>query len=328
MNRITRRAALALPALLAAPALRAQAPLDAPWPTRPVRLIVPFPGGGLVDSFARPYGARLQQAFGQPAVVENRVGAGGNIGADLVAKSPADGHTLLFGSIGPMVVNEFLFPSLPFNPRRDFAPISLIVNTPKVLCVSNHRPWRGVAEVVAAAKADPGRLTGGSAGNGSSLHLALELFNGAEGIRVTHVPYRGAQQAVLDLIAGRLDLIIDNVPNIIGQIRGGEVRPLAVMTEQRLPLLPDVPTFREAGVSPLVFGAWFCLVAPAGTPAPIVERLSGLMDQMLADPEVGGRFAAQGSQIGGGGPQRLASLIETTRAQLEPVIRGNNIRAE
>ncbi len=324
MNSITRRAALALPALLATPAARAQAD----WPTKPIRLVVPFPAGGLVDSFARPYAQRLQQAFGQPAVVENRVGAGGNIGADLVAKSPADGHTLLFGSIGPMVVNEFLFPSLSFNPRRDFAPVALIVNTPKVLCVSAQRPWRSAPDVVAAAKAEPGRLTGGSAGNGSSLHLALELFNGAEEIRVTHVPYRGAQQAVLDVIAGRLDLIIDNVPNIIGQIRGGEVRPLVVMTERRLPQLAQVPTFAEAGLSPLVFGAWFCLVAPAGTPGPVVDRLSGLMDAMLGDREVGGRFADQGSELGGGGPQRLAALIETTRAQLEPVIRRNNIRAE
>jgi tripartite-type tricarboxylate transporter receptor subunit TctC len=321
---ISRRSALALPALLAAPAVRAQSD----WPNRPVRLIVPFPAGGLVDSFARPYAQRMQQAFGQPAVVENRVGAGGNIGADLVAKSPADGHTLLFGSIGPMVVNEFLFPSLPFNPRRDFAPVSLIVTTPKVLCVSNQRPWRSAREVVAAAKAEPGRLSAGSAGNGSSLHLALELFNAAEDVRITHVPYRGAQQAVLDVIAGRLDMIIDNVPNIIGQIRGDQVRPLAVMTESRLPQLPDVPTFREAGVSPLVFGAWFCLAAPAGTPAPVIERCSALMDAMLADPEVGGRFVAQGAQLGGGGPQRLAALMETTRTQLEPVIRGNNIRAE
>jgi tripartite-type tricarboxylate transporter receptor subunit TctC len=145
---------------------------------------------------------------------------------------------------------------------------------------------------------------------------------------VQHVPYRGAQQAVLDLIAGRLDLIIDNVPNIIGQIRGGEVRPLATMTRTRLPQLRDVPTFEEAGLSPLVFGAWFCLAAPAGTPSAVVDRLAGLMETMLRDPEVGGRFTDQGSELGGGGPQRLAALIETTRAQLEPVIRRGGIRAE
>jgi tripartite-type tricarboxylate transporter receptor subunit TctC len=324
MGTITRRAAMALTALALPAAARAQAE----WPSRPIRLIVPFPAGGLVDSFARPFAARLQQQFGQTAVVENRVGAGGNIGAELVAKAPADGHTLLFGSIGPMVVNEFLFPSLPFNPRRDFAPVSLIVNTPKVLCVSNQRPWRGAAEVVAAARAQPGRLTAGSAGNGSSLHLALELFNQAERVQVTHVPYRGAQQAVLDLIAGRLDMIIDNVPNIIGQIRGGEVRPLATMTSARLPQLSDVPTFAEAGLAPQVFGAWFCLMAPAGTPVPAIERLAAQMEAMLRDPEIGGRFSDQGAELGGGGPTRLAALIETTRRQLEPVIRGANIRAE
>jgi tripartite-type tricarboxylate transporter receptor subunit TctC len=321
---ITRRAALALPALALAGTARAQAD----WPNRPIRLVVPFPAGGLVDSFARPYAARLQQQFGQPAVVENRVGAGGNIGADLVAKSAPDGHTILFGSIGPMVVNEFLFPSLPFNPRTAFQPISLIVNTPKVLCVSNQRPWRSATEVVAAAKAAPGRLSAGSAGNGSSLHLALELFNQAEEVQVQHVPYRGAQLAVLDVIAGRLDMIIDNVPNIIGQIRGGEVRPLAVMTERRLPQLPDVPTFGEAGLKPTVFGAWFCLMAPAGTPGPVVERLSAQMDAMLRDPEIGGRFTEQGAELGGGGPARLAALIETTRIQLEPVIRRGGIRAD
>ncbi len=321
---VTRRVALALPTLALATGPRAQAD----WPSRPIRLVVPFPAGGLVDSFARPYAARLQQQFGQPAVVENRVGAGGNIGADLVAKSAADGHTLLFGSIGPMVVNEFLFPSLPFNPRTAFQPISLIVNTPKVLCVSNGRPWRTAPEVVAAAKAEPGRLTAGSAGNGSSLHLALELLNQAEDLRVQHVPYRGAQLAVLDVIAGRLDMIIDNVPNIIGQIRGGEVRPLAVMTERRLPQLPNVPTFGEAGLKPTVFGAWFCLMAPAGTPGPVVERLSAQMDAMLRDPEIGGRLTDQGAELGGGGPARLSALIETTRAQLEPVIRRGNIRAD
>jgi tripartite-type tricarboxylate transporter receptor subunit TctC len=324
MTQITRRAALALPALALAPPARAQSE----WPSRPIRMVVPFPAGGLVDSLARPFAQRVQSAYGQPVVVENRVGAGGNVGADLVAKSAPDGHTLLFGSIGPMVVNEFLFPALPFNPRTAFAPIALLVNTPKVLCVPNARPWRTGADVVAAARAEPGRLTAGSAGNGSSLHLALALFNESEGVQVTHVPYRGAQLAVLDVIAGRLDMIIDNVPNILGQIRGGEVRPIATMTATRLPQLADVPTFAEAGLKPLVFGAWFCLMAPAGTPERAIGLLSGQVDSMLADPEIGVRFAAQGSELGGGGPQRLSALIETTRAQLEPVIRRNAIRAE
>ena len=322
--RLTRRMAVALPIAALPGPVRAQSD----WPARPIRIVAPFPPGGLADVLARPLAARMQSAWGQPAVVENRPGSGGNIGADLVAKSPADGYTLLVGSIGPMAANEFLFPSLPFNPRTAFAPVSLLATTPKVLCVGTQKPWQDLAQFVAAAKAEPGRLTGGSAGNGSSLHLALELFNEAAGTRVTHVPYRGAAQAVTDLAGGQIDCIIDNVPNILAQIRGGRVRPLATLTEARLPQLPDVPTMAQAGGPKLVFGAWFCLAAPAGTPEPVVVRIAEQVDLMLRDPEGGGRLAEQGAVIGGGGPQRLATLIETTRTQLEPVIRRNNIRAD
>ncbi|PWS35748.1 tripartite tricarboxylate transporter substrate binding protein [Falsiroseomonas bella] len=324
MIRFTRRTALALPALLAAPAARAQAD----WPTRPIRIVAPFPPGGLADVMARPLAARMQAAWGQPAVVENRPGSGGNIGADVVAKAAPDGYTFLVGSIGPIAANEFLFASLPYNPRTAFAPIAVLATTPKVICVGAGKPWKSLAELTAGAKAEPGRITAGSAGNGSSLHLALELFNEAVGTRITHVPYRGAGPAVNDLIGGQIDCIFDNVPNILGQIRGERVRPLATLTAQRLPQLPDVPTIAEAGGPPLVFGAWFCLVAPAGTPAPVITRVSEQVDLMMRDLEVGGRLAAQGAVTGGGGPQPLAELIATTRTQLEPVIRRNNIRAE
>jgi tripartite-type tricarboxylate transporter receptor subunit TctC len=324
MKNVTRRLSLALPALLAAPAVRAQAD----WPSRQIRIVAPFPPGGLADVLARPLAARMQAAWGQPVVVDNRPGGGGNIGADVVAKSPADGYTLLVGSIGPMAANEFLFPSMPFNPRTAFAPIALLATTPKVVCVGAQKPWQDLGQLIAAAKAEPGRFTAGSAGNGSSLHLALELFNEAAGTLITHVPYRGAGPAVTDLAGGQIDCIIDNVPNILGQIRGGRVRALATLTAERLPQLPEVPTMRQAGGPDLVFGAWFCLVAPAGTPAPIVARLAEQVDLMMRDPEVGGRLTAQGAVVGGGGPERLAALIETTRTQLEPVIRRNNIRAE
>jgi len=320
MTRITRRAALALP-LLATPALA-----QGDWPTRPIRIVAPFPPGGLADVLARPLAARMQAAWGQPVVVENRPGSGGNIGADAVAKAPGDGYTFLVGSIGPMAANEFLFASLPFDPRTAFAPVALLATTPKVLCVGSGKPWQGLGEFIAAAKAGP--LTAGSAGNGSSLHLALELFNEAAGTRITHVPYRGAAQAVTDLMGGQIDAIIDNVPNILAQIRGGRVRPLATLTAARLPQLAEVPTMAEAGGPNLVFGAWFCLVAPAGTPAPVVLRVSEQVELMMRDAEVGGRLSAQGAQLGGGGPDRLATLIATTRTQLEPVIRRNNIRAE
>lgn len=319
---ITRRAALALAAL---PTL-ARAQQD--WPTRPVRLVVPFPPGGLADALARPLAQRIQAGSGFAVVVENRAGSGGNIGADLVAKAAADGYTFLVGSIGPLAANEFLFPSLPFNPRTAFAPVALLVTTPKVLVVNPARPWRSIAELVAAAKAEPGRLTGGSAGNGSSLHLALELFNEAAGTRITHVPYRGAALAVTDVVGGQIDLLVDNVPNILAQIRAGRVRALATATAARLPQLPDVPTMAEAGVADFVFGAWFCLVAPNGTPPAIIQRMAGEVDAMLRDPEIGGRLVEQGAEPGGGGPDRLERLIEATRTQLEPVIRRVGIRAD
>ncbi len=296
--------------------------------SRPTRIIVPFPPGGLADMLARPLAARLQSSFNAPFIVENRAGAGGNIGAELVARADPDGHTLLLGSLGPLAVNTWLFPNLSYDPRTAFTPVSLLVNTPKVFCVNPGRPWRSLAELTEAAKAAPARLAGGSAGNGTSLHIALELFNRAADVQVTHVPYRGAAMAITDLVGGRLDLIIDNVPNIIGQIRAGAVRALATATPARMPQLPDVPTTAEAGLPGYLFGTWFGLVAPMGTPAPLVERLSAAVDAALRDPEVGGRLTEQGAILGGGAPESFGRFMEAERARLEPVIRGAGIRAD
>ncbi|GAA0583216.1 tripartite tricarboxylate transporter substrate binding protein [Craurococcus roseus] len=297
------------------------------WPSRPVRMVVPFPPGGLADSVARPLAARLTTVFGQPFVVDNRPGAGGNLGAEQVAKSEPDGHTLLVGSLGPLAVNAWLFPSLPFDPRA-FAPVSLLIETPKVVVVNPSRPWRSLEELTAAARAAPGRLSAGSAGNGSSLHIALELYKRAAGVDVTHVPYRGAAVAITDLVGGRLDFIIDNVPNILAQIRAGAVRPLATATEARLPQLPEVPTTAEAGLPGLRFGTWFGLVAPPGTPAAVTERLAAAVDAALRDPEIGGRLAEQGAVPGGGTPEAFGRFMEAERAKLEPVVRGSGMRAD
>lgn len=304
---------------LAAPAL-AQA--------RPTRIIVPFPPGGFVDILARPLAAKLQSLFGTPFIVENRGGAGGNIGAEVVARSEPDGLTLMLSPIGPLSLNMWLFPSLSYDPRTAFAPISLVVRSPKVFCIPTARPWRSLAELIAAARAAPGQLSAGSAGNGSSLHIALELFNRAAGVQITHVPYRGAAPAITDLVAGRLDLIIDNVPNIIGQLRAGALQPLATATPERMPQLPAVPTTAEAGLPGFLFGTWFGLVAPAGTPAPLLERLSAAVDQALRDPEVGGRFTEQGAVVAGGSPESFAQFLVAERERLEPLIRGAGIRAD
>ncbi len=323
----TRRAALLASAgLLAAPGLaRAQA---APWPNRPVRLVVPFPPGGLVDLLARAVSGPLAQAFGQPFVVENRAGAGGNIGADAVAKSLPDGHVLLAASMGPLAVNQFIFPAMPYETDTAFAPIVLLATTPKVLCVAGQRPWRDLPALLAEARARPGRLTAGSAGGGSSLHLALELFKQATGTDITHVPYRGAGPALTDLVAGNIDLMIDNVPNILGQIRGGGVRPLATPSAARLAQLPEVPTMEEAGVPGFVFGTAFGMAAPAGTPPDILARLAQVVTTALRDPAIGGRLAEQGTLVGGGSPDDFAAIIAREKTTLAPVIRRANIRAE
>ncbi|MBX6743443.1 MAG: tripartite tricarboxylate transporter substrate binding protein [Acetobacteraceae bacterium] len=308
-------------------ALVASARAQGAWPSRPIRMVVPFPPGGLVDTLARAVSQHLSGQLGQPVVVENRAGAGGNIGADIVAKAAPDGYMLLATSLGPLAVNQYIYRSMPYDTQTAFAPIVLLANTPKVMCVANARPWHSAQEVIEAAKASPGRLTAGSAGPGSSLHLALELFKRITGTDIQHVPYRGAAPAVTDLAAGQIDMLIDNVPNILGQIRGNGVRPLAVATERRLPQLPDVPTMAESGVN-FVFGTAFGLVAPRGTPPEIIERVARAVNAALREPEIGGRLAEQGAILGGGTPAQFAAMIERERSLLEPVIRAANIRAE
>ena len=325
-NAITRRAVLAGLAALPAPAVLAQG--AAAWPARPVRIVVPFPPGGLVDVLARTVSAPLAQAFGQPFVVENRAGAGGNIGADAVAKSAPDGHTLLAASLGPLAVNQYIYAAMPYDTDTAFAPVVLLATTPKVLCVAQGRPWRDLPALLRDARARPRQLTAGSAGAGSSLHLALELLKGAAGVEIEHVPYRGAAPAVTDLVAGNIDLLIDNLPNILGQIRGGAVRALATPSAARLAQLPEVPTMAEAGVPDFVFGTAFGMAAPAGTPPEILRRVAAAVTEALRDPAVGGRLAEQGTVLGGGTPEDFARMIAREKSTLEPVIRRANIRAE
>lgn len=297
------------------------------WPARPIRIVVPFPPGGLVDILARAVSPALTAALGQPIVVDNRAGAGGNIGADAVAKSAPDGYTLLASSLGPVALNQFIYRSMPYETDTAFAPIVLLASTPKVICVNPTRPWRTLAELVAAARARPGVLTAGSAGPGSSLHMALELFKRITGTDIQHVPYRGAQQAVTDLVGGQIDMMFDNLPNILGQISGGGVRALAAGTAQRLAQLPDVPTAREGGVD-FVFGTAFGMLAPAGTPEPIITRLAQLITTALRDSTITGRLVEQGAVMGGGTSAEFAALIAREKAVQEPLIRAANIRVE
>ena len=322
--RISRRAALGAASVLALPAVaRAQA-----WPSRPVTMMVPFPPGGLADQIARPLAAAFQAAFGQPFVVENRPGAGGNIAADAVAKAAPDGYSLLVGSMGPLCINEFLFASMPYAPAIACQPIWVQLGRPKEIVVKAPGPWNSVADRIAAARAAPGRLTSGSAGNGSSLHLGLALFNAQQATEIQHVPYRGAAQALTDLVAGTLDMMFDNVPHALGQIRGGRVKALAVATERRLPQLPDVPTFAEAGVPDFVVSAWFGLAAPAGTPAEIVARLSQATAAAMRDAGVGRPLTEQGAIVNATSPAEFTTFMANERRRWGPVIRANNMRAD
>jgi tripartite-type tricarboxylate transporter receptor subunit TctC len=237
------------------------------WPDRPLRLVVPFPPGGPTDLVARPLAQRLGEALGQPVIVDHRGGAGGNLGAELVAKAPPDGHTLLLSNVGVLAVNRALYRKLSFDPERDFAPIALIAGAPVALVVHADVPARTVAEFVAWTRAQPGPVPYGTAGPGSPGHLAGEVFRSRTGAALVHLPYRGSAPALQDLVAGHVPVMFDPVQSPLGQIQAGRLRALAVSALQRSSALPDVPTMTEAGVADHTMVAWWALVAPTGTPA-------------------------------------------------------------
>lgn len=302
----------------------------APWvPDRPVRLIVPFPPGGVVDLLARALAPGLQERLGQPIVVENRAGAGGNVGAEVVAKAAPDGHTLLLSSTGPLAINAALYGArMPFDPEAAFAPIALALRTPMVLVVRADQPWRSLETLLAAARAAPGRLTGGSAGNGSTPHLALELMKAMARVDITHVPYRGVGPAMTALLAGDIALMFDTLPLVMPQIRAGAVRPLAVTSARRSPALPEVPTLAEAGVPGYESSSWFGFVAPAGTPAAAIGAVAEAVAAALRQPEVVERFAAQGGELGGMGPAAFAAFIREEREKWTAVVRASGARLD
>jgi tripartite-type tricarboxylate transporter receptor subunit TctC len=273
---IGRRLALAMGlGALAAPAFA-----QGPWPTRQLRLVLPFPPGGTADVLGRLVGERLAAALGQPVVVENRAGASGNIAAEAVARAAPDGYTLFLGTQGTHATNAALFTRLPFDPAADFVAVAPVAAVPNLLVVTPSLPVTDLAGFVAYAKANPGRIRFGSSGNGTSIHLAGELFKGLAGIEMEHVPYRGSAPAQTDLVAGRIEAMFELVPGVKGQITAGAVRPLAVASRARMAALPDLPTFVELGYPGYVTGAWFGIFAPAGTPASVVARVAEVLAGM------------------------------------------------
>ena len=313
-------------ALLAAPALVSA---QDRYPSRPIRLVVPFAPGGTTDVLARLVAARMGEQLGQQVVVENKPGAGGNIGADGVAKAPPDGYTLLLGTPGPLAINGSLFKSMPFNPQRDFAPIGQLIGIPSVFIVAANSPHRALRDVLAQAKANPGRTSYASPGNGTTPHLAAELLKSMAGVDLQHVPYKGDAPAVTDLLGGQVPVMVSNVAGVAALIKDGRVRPLAVTSATRSKLLPDVPTVSESGVPGYAVTAWAGIVAPQGTPAPILARLHAELNKAMAAPDIQERLAQLSADpLPSASPEQFAQVLRAEEARWAKVIRDANIRLE
>jgi tripartite-type tricarboxylate transporter receptor subunit TctC len=320
---LTRTALAALLALGTATAALAQA-----YPSKPVRWVVPFPPGGAMDVIARTLGEHMGRDLGQTFVIENKAGAGGNIGATDVARAPADGHTMIIVANG-MAVNKFLYGKLAYDPVKDFAPVSLLAVVPNVLVTNTaHNKAATVAEVIAQAQAAPGKITYASAGNGTSIHLAGELFLSMTGLQMVHVPYRGSAPAVTDLLGGQVDYMFDSITSARPHIESGKLRAIAVTTARRSSTLPTVPTVAEAGVKGYELSPWFAVFMPAGTPAAQVNTMHAALTKALQLPEVKARFAAIGAEPIGSTPAELASHLKAEMDKWGRVIAERGIRAD
>jgi tripartite-type tricarboxylate transporter receptor subunit TctC len=298
------------------------------YPDRPIRLIAPFPAGGLADVLARAVGDQMTKSLGQPVVVENRAGAGGNTGAAAVATAAPDGYTLLMSSAGILTANPFLYSKMPFDVETAFIPVSNVAEMSMLVVVNPKVEAKTLKDLVALAKARPGKLNFGSPGIGTTGHLGLAMFMHAAGVKITHVPYRGAAPAVQDLIAGQIDGAVDNPPTVISHIQNGRLRPLAVAAKTRMALLPDVPTAAEGGVANYEASSWFGIAAPAGTPAPIVERLHKEIVAAVRSPAMQERFAKSGARLVGNTPQEFAAQIRAERARWGEIIKAAGIKAQ
>jgi tripartite-type tricarboxylate transporter receptor subunit TctC len=298
------------------------------WPAKPVRFVVPFPAGGTTDIIARLLGERLSQKFGQQFVIENKAGAAGNIGAEAVAKADPDGHTILMGTIGIYSINQHLYPKLGFDAVKDFAPVSLVAKVANVLIVNPGVPAKTVQELVAYAKANPGKLNSGSPGSGSSGHLSIELFKMLTGADIAHVPYRGSAPMLTDLLGGQVQMSIDNLPSALPHIREGRLRALGVTTAQRWPATPDILTVAEQGVAGFEATAWFAVSAPAKTPDAIVQRLSTEIDRIIKVPEMAAKMREQGAEPVGGAPSVLAEHARAETEKWAKVVKTANVKLD
>jgi len=315
--------ACALVAVSPVPDAAAQA-----FPSKPVKLVIPFPPGGSLDNIGRLIAQKLSESWGQQVVIENKPGAGGNIGADAVAKSPADGYTVVMGALSTHAVNPSLYAKMPYDAAKDFAPISLVAITPNVLIVNADSPVRTLKDLIAWAKANPGRTNFGSGSNGSAGHLAGELFKLETGTDVAHIPYKGGAPALQALLAGDTQFMFDNLANAMAQVKGGKVRAIAVTTAQRSKLAPDLPTMAEAGMPGFDISTWFGLLAPAGTPPDVIAKWNADVVKVLNSPDVREKMLAQGAEPAPDSPAEFAAFIARERDKYARIVKASGAKVD
>jgi tripartite-type tricarboxylate transporter receptor subunit TctC len=316
---------VAVATALIGPCALAQTPA---YPTKPVRLVVPFGPGGAPDLVARNLAPKLTESLGQPAVVENRVGAGGIIGMEIVARSAPDGHTLVVGSAGPVAIVPNLHRKLSYDVARDFAPISMVTAIAFLLVTHPSLPVKSVKDLIALAKARPGELNYGSPGNGSTTQLATELLKSATGMKITHIPYKSVADAATALVSGQVQILSGDLNSMLPQVKAGRMRPIAVTTARRSHLLPDVPTIAESGVPGFDTSGWSGLLAPAATPPAIIERLNAVVAKALAAPDVRARISALGGEVRASSPAEFATLIRSETAKYAKLIKSAGIQID
>jgi tripartite-type tricarboxylate transporter receptor subunit TctC len=323
MQRLFARAAAALAALACAAAAHAQS-----YPTKPIKMIVPFPPAGSTDISARAVAGKLAERIGHPVIIENKPGAGGNIGTDVAAKAPADGYTLVVGTVGTHAINPSLYSKMPYDNLKDFVPVVLLSTTPNVLVMPASFPAKSVQEVIAMAKKKPGELTFASSGAGTSIHLSGELFNSMAGTKMQHIPYKGSGPMLIDLMSGQVNMAFDNLSASMVHIKGGKLKALATTGAKRSAALPDLPTISEAGLPGYDSTSWNAIYAPAGTPKEIVAKLNRELRAILESPETRKYFAEQGAEAGGGTPEQLGAFTRAETTKWAKVVKDSGAKVD
>jgi tripartite-type tricarboxylate transporter receptor subunit TctC len=298
------------------------------YPERPITLVVPFPAGGSTDLVARVVAERMGKELGQSIIVENRGGAGGNIGSAAVAKADPDGYTILMGTVATHALNPALYRKMPYDAVADFAPVALLVVVPNVLVVNPDFPAKNVQELIALLKAKPGEYSYASSGNGTPLHLSGELFKSMAGVDMVHIPYKGAGPALIDVMGGHVPIMFDNLPSSTEHIRAGKMRGLAVTTAERAPSMPDLPTIAESGLPGYETYTWNALFAPAGTPKDVIDRLNAAANAAVADPDVQAKLKDVGAVPKGSTPEELASHVQAELAKWAPVVKASGAQID